>query len=642
MISNCKIYHIVLFLSCFLKMNVCSAQWNIFANKEIGRKEIYSIHNEKKIPTVPFFFPEVEYEDSTNVIGYKIMDGKHLQWTKEFETFIPFNIDSTCLFFKFYSENINTISITFTNDFGESYSGEIYCNELYNVPILTNLGLWKSKTTDSIKQLKNYPTLNFPMKSLTVSIIKKDNSKPYKLFFTDFSLFVPIISKIKVLHPFFDQLTQTSALSDFEYNSFSTHKADPIILNTFDQYCLIPLRSGHFYLEFDSTLSKKTALYQFASLLFDKYPFYIERNINKRYMRSQLDSLFLLTNSIDSLVNHLRMLIALFRDPHFYIQTQPNKESSEIDTAGPVALQRFYNHVYVAAVFDSVLIKTIPLGSRVLEVDHVEIEHFIDSLSNNYSGSLLSRKNKALSRLLYRKREEQTVVKSVYKKDTIEVVLSYNKTNIIPQNFRPIDREYRILNDNVAYFRLNNWFLGDWLSFYNHLKDLKKRKGLIIDLRNNGGGFMLEGMRIASCFIKQPEIYSHSFFPWNEENSIRETSIIKPNHSVDLSHIKVIILGNERTACASEIFIDFMQRNAGALFVGTNNTAGAYANLYSASILNEKFYFNSMVKSLTGKQKCIEVVGIQPDIYVTISKVEDLYPYNDKVLQTGIYLLSNQ
>ena len=591
---------------------------------------------------MPFFFPEVGYTDSTNLVGYKLFDTKQLKWSKVFENSFTFNIDSTVLFLKFYSENIDKIFIEFVNDVGEKYIGELHLsNELYHAPIYTNLGLWENKTNDVIRQLKNYPSSNIPIKSLNISIDKKDEAKPHQLIFTDCSLYVPIIDKSIVLHPFFDQLTKTSALSDLEYNSFSRQKGEPVILNTFDQYCLLPVGASRFQMNFDSTLSEKDALHQFSSLLFEKYPFYKERDINKLLVTRQLDSLFLSSNAIDSLIDGLREIIEQFHDPHFYIQETARRTTSEVEMAGPVALQQFYNHVYVAGVFDSVLIKTLSPGARILEVDNVEINYLIDSLSNNYRGSLPSRKNKALSRLLYRKRDEQAVLKAVYEKDTLNIVLSYDKRNVVPQNFRPINREYKVLNEEVAYFRLNNWYLGDWLSFYNHLEDLKNRKGLIIDLRNNGGGFSLEGMRIASCFIRQPAVYSHSFFPWNEETSIKESSVIKPSQSVDLSHIKVIILSNERTACASEIFIDFMQRNAGAILVGTNNTAGAYANLYSAVILNEVFWFNSMVKSLTGNQKCIENIGIQPDIYVTVSNVEDLYPYHDKVLQTGICLISN-
>ena len=642
MMSNNRIYYLVCFFICFLKMHICFAQWNIVAEKEIGRNELYSIQNERAVQSVPFFFPEINYNDSTNLVGYKLFEREQLQWSKKIENSFTLNIDSVCLFLKFYSENVNSIFIEFANDIGEKYIGELHVNnELYHVPIHTNLGLWESNINDTIKQLKDYPTPVFTVNSLTVSITKKNNLEPHKLIFTDFSLYMPIVSKSKVLHPFFDKLTKTSALNELEYNLFSRLKGEPIVLNTFDNYSLIPVGTGNFQINFDTTLTEKTALQQFSSLLVEKYPFYQERNIDKQLMINKIDDLFSTENSIHSLIDGLRTIIAQFHDPHFYLQEKQKNIIAEIKVAGPVALHQFYNHVYVASVFDSILIKTLPPGTRILEVDRIEIGHLIDSLSNNYKGSLVSRRNKALARLLYRNKDEKALLKAVYEKDTIDAVIFYDKKNIIPPNFKPINREYRILNEQIAYFRLNNWFLGDWLSFYNHLDDLKKRKGLIIDLRNNGGGYSLEGMRIASCFIRQPAVYSHSFFSWNEESSIKETLMIKPNYNVDLTHVKVIILGNERTACASEIFIDFMQRNAGAVFIGTNNTAGAYANLYSANILDEVFYFNSMVKSLTADQKCIENIGIQPDIYVTVSKVKDLYPYNDKVLQTGIHLLLN-
>lgn len=630
-----------LLLGIFSSLNLVYGQWKVYSRTMTSAQELYSIHQEAHIRSYPFYFPEVLSTDTTDGIGYEILRSKDTVWSRN--TNIRLNLRNDCLHLKFYSENISLLSISLFDATGREYVGDLIVeNEKYHTPIRTELGLWAQRDDRTIL-LRDYPQDTFRLTRFTITVKQIDPKRPHRLVFADLSLYRPVFEKINVIHPFFDALTKTSSLTELPYNSFTSEKGTPFLLNTFDQYSLISQAGNNFELEYNGPHSRRKALYEFASLLFDRYPFYAERGLDKDKLKWQLYTLFAEENSQEQLIQKLGELISLFRDPHFFLQ-QPSQQNPQVITSGlrsgPVSLQKFYNNIYVAGVYDTLLSQTLPVGSRVLTVDGVEIDTLLDSLSRNYPGTQVNRQSKALSRLLYRRKSECTTLKAVSGTDTIEVTLAYDRKNLIPPNFKPIHREYKLLTNDIAYYRLNTWRSGEWLNFYNHIDDLKKRKGLIIDLRNNGGGYGIEGIRIASAFIRRPQVYSHSVFSWDETNAIRETAVIRPHPTVDLSHLEIIILGNERTACASEIFLDFMQRHAGARFVGTSRTAGAFANLSDVTLDSLSITFNSTVKVLTGDKKCIENTGIEPDIYVTISQVKELYPYDDKVLQTGIYLLS--
>jgi C-terminal processing protease CtpA/Prc len=117
--------------------------------------------------------------------------------------------------------------------------------------------------------------------------------------------------------------------------------------------------------------------------------------------------------------------------------------------------------------------------------------------------------------------------------------------------------------------------------------------------------------------------------------------MIHPNKHINLFHLKVIILGNERTACACEMFINFMQTNHNALLVSNNQTGGSYASIFEISFPSGfSCKINGLAKLFTPENKVIETKGIQPDIYVQLNKVHDLAPYNDKILQTAISVLN--
>jgi len=153
----------------------------------------------------------------------------------------------------------------------------------------------------------------------------------------------------------------------------------------------------------------------------------------------------------------------------------------------------------------------------------------------------------------------------------------------------------------------------------------------------------VEADRILSCFIDRPVPATRCEYRYNEDSVEEATNMITPNPYLKLRNLSVIILVDNRTACASEIFTSILKNHSGATVIGTERTSGAYAS-------GETFYlpFHIVLKTdiLTkftppAGELPIEYTGISPDIYVPIDSFLDLYPYNDKVLATAV-LLANQ
>lgn len=74
--------------------------------------------------------------------------------------------------------------------------------------------------------------------------------------------------------------------------------------------------------------------------------------------------------------------------------------------------------------------------------------------------------------------------------------------------------------------------------------------------------------------------------------------------------------------------------------VGTEKTGGAFANVYTLRFEDgNTVRINSLVKIYPGSQAILESNGIRPDIWVSMNKIEDLAPFEDKVLKTAMAIL---
>ncbi|HVQ38588.1 MAG TPA: S41 family peptidase [Pyrinomonadaceae bacterium] len=97
-----------------------------------------------------------------------------------------------------------------------------------------------------------------------------------------------------------------------------------------------------------------------------------------------------------------------------------------------------------------------------------------------------------------------------------------------------------------------------------HLETLHSRgaTSLVLDLRNNTGGFLDQAIRVAEVFLPVGEL----ILTQKGRNGLRDQTQHSRNKSADL--IPLVILINENTASASEIVAGAMQDHDRALIVG--------------------------------------------------------------------------
>ena len=189
---------------------------------------------------------------------------------------------------------------------------------------------------------------------------------------------------------------------------------------------------------------------------------------------------------------------------------------------------------------------------------------------------------------------------------------------------------YGILKDGIAYIKLNQFTEKAAEEINAALKEMNGEetlKGLILDLRNNGGGLLQQAVEIMNIFLPAGNLIVATKGKVAEENF--EYKTVKPAIFPDLP---VLVLVNENSASASEI------------------VAGAFQDIDRGVIMGQKSYgkglvqkvfplsYNAQMKITVAKYyipsgRCIQAINYsEHDIYGKAIKISDSLSTDFKTL----------
>jgi len=191
--------------------------------------------------------------------------------------------------------------------------------------------------------------------------------------------------------------------------------------------------------------------------------------------------------------------------------------------------------------------------------------------------------------------------------------------------------EGRMLEDNIAY--INLYTFGD-----DTTKDLKETlnklmaeqpKGLILDLRNNGGGYLDTAIDVVSQFVKDGVVMYEEY-----GDGSRETFEAKKGGLA--TDIPLVVLINGGSASASEIVAGAIQDRGRGKLVGETSFGKGSVQSY-VELENEQGAVRvTIARWLTPNGKQIMGVGLQPDFVVEITDADiqaNLDPQLERAIQ---------
>ncbi|HXF62606.1 MAG TPA: S41 family peptidase [Caldilineaceae bacterium] len=172
-------------------------------------------------------------------------------------------------------------------------------------------------------------------------------------------------------------------------------------------------------------------------------------------------------------------------------------------------------------------------------------------------------------------------------------------------------------------------------------------EGILLDLRNNPGGYLQEALRVASQFLPEGEIILH------EKDAKANITTYRSQGEGLARGIPLVVLINEGSASAAEIVAGALQENGRAKLVGAP-TVGTGTVLRPFTLSDGSVLRLGVTNWLTPGYNLIKGQGIQPDVRIeqetTVEMINssllselsnrDLRLHEDRQFQAALLLLT--
>lgn len=195
--------------------------------------------------------------------------------------------------------------------------------------------------------------------------------------------------------------------------------------------------------------------------------------------------------------------------------------------------------------------------------------------------------------------------------------------------------KWEMKKDDVAYIKITSFAKDTEGKFAQAVRELiaKNPKGLIIDLRNNPGGFLETAVQLSGYWIDGKTVVIEEFGDGKRDPY---SSTTKPS----LKDMKTIVLVDGGSASASEIVAGALQDYGKATLVG-KKTFGKGSVQDLQQLKDGSAIKLTIAKWLTPLGRSINEEGIKPDVEVEIT-AEDVEKERDPQLDKAMSVITGE
>jgi carboxyl-terminal processing protease len=292
--------------------------------------------------------------------------------------------------------------------------------------------------------------------------------------------------------------------------------------------------------------------------------------------KTSLDEYFDFTKDLqrnDYFAIFLNTIVEEF-DPHTNYFAPPDKERFDLRMSGKLEgigarLQKKNDYVTIVEVISggpAWRSEKVEVGDVILRVKQDGEKESVSIVGMRIDDAVkLIKGPKGTKVTLTIKNVDGTITDKILTRDVVELEETYAKSSLIEKN----DRKFGLINLPQFYFDMENY------KERNAATDVKKEilrlkeegmEGLVLDLRDNGGGSLRTAVDIAGLFIKKGPVVQVA--------STGNKEVLEDKDSEIVWDGPLVILVNELSASASEILAAAMQDYKRAIILGSKQTYG--------------------------------------------------------------------
>ncbi len=292
--------------------------------------------------------------------------------------------------------------------------------------------------------------------------------------------------------------------------------------------------------------------------------------------KSSLDEYFDFTKDLqrnDYFAIFLNTIVEEF-DPHTNYFAPPDKERFDLRMSGKLEgigarLQKKNDYVTIIEIISggpAWRSEKVEVGDVIMKVKQEGEKEAVSIVGMRIDDAVkLIKGPKGTKVTLTIKNVDGTISDKVLTRDVVELEETYAKSSLIEKE----DRKFGLINLPQFYFDMENY------KERNAATDVKKEilrlkdegmEGLVLDLRDNGGGSLRTAVDIAGLFIKKGPVVQVA--------STGNKEVLEDKDSEIVWDGPLVILVNELSASASEILAAAMQDYKRAIILGSKQTYG--------------------------------------------------------------------
>lgn len=184
-------------------------------------------------------------------------------------------------------------------------------------------------------------------------------------------------------------------------------------------------------------------------------------------------------------------------------------------------------------------------------------------------------------------------------------------------------------NPQIALIHIETFGEQTAQDLQNEIMQLRKDRvtSFILDLRQNGGGLLDEGEKVASMFLKDGQI----IVQFAEKNQI--TQVDKANKKLDHGFKvteDVVVLVDGQTASAAELVAAALKESAHIPVVGQKTFGKGTVQLVTSLDKQSEMKLSTQ-KWLTPKKNWVHKKGLVPDILIALPTAQQLNTFNNQL-----------